>query len=150
MVNVQTLQGNWNELKGKIRQKWGQLSDDDLQMFQGNVDQLVGTIQRKTGENRDKIEQYLDELSSGAASTTSRIGEAVRDTMGRVGESARGYAQQATESVQGASRQVAESVRSGYENAGEMVRQHPTQSLAVAFGAGLITGVVIGFMIRSD
>ena len=38
MINQQVLQGNWNELKGKIRSKWGQLTNDDLQNFDGNVD----------------------------------------------------------------------------------------------------------------
>ena len=52
MVNQQTLQGNWNELKGKLREKWGQLTNEDLQVAQGNVDQLIGLIQRKTGEAR--------------------------------------------------------------------------------------------------
>jgi len=50
MINEQVLQGNWNEIKGKIRSKWGQLTNDDLQSFDGNVDRLVGLIQRKTGE----------------------------------------------------------------------------------------------------
>ena len=64
MVNQQTLQGNWNEIRGKLRSKWGQLTGDDVQTFNGNVDQLVGTIQRKTGAARDSIEHYLAELSA--------------------------------------------------------------------------------------
>src|SRR5262245_7846004 len=56
MVNQQTLQGNWNEIKGKLRSKWGQLTNDDLQTAHGNVDQLIGLIQRKTGEARSSIE----------------------------------------------------------------------------------------------
>ena len=46
MVNQQTLQGNWNEIKGKLRNRWGQLTNDDLQQAQGNVDQLIGQLQR--------------------------------------------------------------------------------------------------------
>ena len=37
MVNQQTLSGNWNDIKGKIRKKWGQLTNDDVQVFNGNV-----------------------------------------------------------------------------------------------------------------
>ena len=48
-MNQQTLEGNWNEIKGKIRTRWGQLSDDDLSLVHGQVDKLVGTIQRKNG-----------------------------------------------------------------------------------------------------
>ena len=52
MVNEQVLSGKWNEISGKIREKWGQLTDDDMQTFHGNATQLVGLIQRKTGEAR--------------------------------------------------------------------------------------------------
>ena len=51
MINQQTLLGNWNEIKGKLRSNWGSLTDDDLTIIDGNVDQLVGAIQRKTGED---------------------------------------------------------------------------------------------------
>src|SRR5262245_56050563 len=41
MINQQVLQGNWNEIKGKLRHKWGQLTNDDVQSFDGNVDRLL-------------------------------------------------------------------------------------------------------------
>ena len=53
MVNTQKLQGSWNTLRGKIKDKWSNLTDDDLQFASGNIDQLVGKIQHKTGEARD-------------------------------------------------------------------------------------------------
>jgi uncharacterized protein YjbJ (UPF0337 family) len=56
MVNAQTLKGSWNEVKGRLRTRWSQLSGDELGAFDGNVDQLVGLIQRKTGEARTAIE----------------------------------------------------------------------------------------------
>ena len=52
MVNQQTLTGHWNEVRGKLKEKWGQLSDDDLRSFSGSIDQLVGRIQEKTGDAR--------------------------------------------------------------------------------------------------
>jgi len=63
MTNQQTLQGNWNEIKGQLRSKWGSLTDDDLAIFNGNVEQLVGTIQRKTGEAREGIEQFFEQAT---------------------------------------------------------------------------------------
>jgi uncharacterized protein YjbJ (UPF0337 family) len=137
MINQQTLQGNWNEIKGKLRSKWGSLTDDDLQVSNGNVDQLVGTIQRKTGESRESIEQFFEQFSSDSASAISRAGETVR-----------AYAQQAADSVQDTSRKAAESVREGYTEVEDMVRQRPIESLAVCFGAGVITGVVVGLLLR--
>ena len=137
MINQQTLQGNWNEIKGKLLSKWGSLTDDDLKVFNGNVDQLVGTIQRKTGEAREGIEQFFEQLSFDSASAISRTGEAVR-----------AYAQQAAETVQETSKHAAESVREGYAEAENMVRQRPAESLAVCFGVGVITGVVVGLLLR--
>ncbi len=64
MVNTQVLQGQWNQVRGQLKKKWGQLTDDDLRFNNGNIDQLVGKIQHKTGEAREAIEQYLDELTS--------------------------------------------------------------------------------------
>jgi uncharacterized protein YjbJ (UPF0337 family) len=138
MVNQQTLQGNWNEIKGKLRSKWGSLTDDDLGVFNGNVDQLLGTIQRKTGEARESIEQFFEQFSSNGASAISRTGEAVR-----------AYAQQAAESVQETSKQAIESVREGYAEVEDMVRRRPAESLAVCLGVGVITGVVMGLLFRS-
>src|SRR6476469_9591944 len=63
-INVQELQGQWNTLRGQVKERWGQLTDDDLQIQGGNVDQLVGRIQQRTGESRDAIEKYLTDLTS--------------------------------------------------------------------------------------
>ena len=138
MTNQQTLQGNWNEIKGKLQSKWGSLTDDDLQVFNGNVDQLMGTIQRKTGEARESIEKFFEQFRSNGASAISRAGESVR-----------AYAQQAAETVQETSKQAAESVRDGYAEVEAMVRQRPAESLAVCFGVGVITGVVVSLFLRS-
>ena len=138
MINQQTLQGNWNEIKGKLRSKWGALTDDDLKVFNGNVDQLLGTIQRKTGEARESIEQFFEQFNcDGASAAISRAGETVR-----------AYAQQAADSVQETSKQAAASVREGYAEVEDMVRQRPAESLAGCFGVGVITGVVVGLLLR--
>jgi uncharacterized protein YjbJ (UPF0337 family) len=138
MVNEQTLQGNWNEIKGKLRHKWGQLTNDELQMFDGNVERLVGMIQRKTGETRSAIEHYLEELTSNGASSFSQAAEAVR-----------GYATQAAEKVQQTTKQAGESLKHGYEEAEHMVRERPFESMAVCFGSGVFVGVLVGLLLRS-
>lgn len=137
MITQQTLHGNWNEFKEKLRSKWASLTDDDLKTFDGNVDQLVGTIQRKTGEAREGIEEYVKQLSSDSDSAMSRTGKTVR-----------AFVQQAAETVQETSMQAAESVRDGYAEVEDMVRQRPAESLAVCFGVGVVTGVVVSLLIR--
>ena len=138
MISQQTLEGNWNEIKGKIRSRWGQLTDDDLSQFHGEVDKLVGTIQRKTGEGRDAIEKYLNELSGSAASTYGQAAENVRQ-----------YSNRAAETMQNTAKQAADQVRAGYVEAERFVRDRPRESLAVCFGVGLVTGVLVSMMLSS-
>lgn len=137
-MNQQTLEGNWNEIKGKLHERWGQLTQDDLQKARGSVDQLVGLIQRKTGEARERIEQYLTEISGGGGG------------VGRVAEAVRGYASSAAGAVGQAGSRASEAVRGGYVQTERMVQQRPMESLAVGFGAGLVVGVIIGLMMRSE
>lgn len=137
MINQQTLEGNWNEIQGKLRSKWGSLTDDDVKEFDGNVEQLIGKIQKKTGAARKSIEQFFDQFAKNGASAASRAGETVRD-----------YAQQASEAVQETTQQAAASVREGYAEVEDMVRKRPAESLAVCFGVGIITGVVTCLLLR--
>jgi uncharacterized protein YjbJ (UPF0337 family) len=145
MVNQQILEGNWNELKGKIRQKWGELSESDLSQFKGNMDQLVGTIQRKTGEGRDAIENYLQQLTESGSSMVSKATE----TMSKATESARQYAQNAAGSVQDSAKYASDQLRAGYIGAERMVRDRPAESLAICFGIGVMVGVVVALAMRS-
>ena len=56
------LKGNWNIAKGKIKQKWGELTDDDLDYKEGEEDELVGRIQKKTGESKEDVNEFLNNL----------------------------------------------------------------------------------------
>jgi uncharacterized protein YjbJ (UPF0337 family) len=56
------IKGNWNEMKGKIKQKWGNLTDDDLQYEEGREDELLGRIQQKTGRTREEVVDYINNL----------------------------------------------------------------------------------------
>ena len=138
MINQQILEGNWNEIKGRLRQRWGQLTDDELPQIRGDVEQLIGLIQRKTGETREAIETYLQEVSGSAASAVGAAAKAVGN-----------YAQQASATVQQTAQQAADQVRAGYNEAERAVRERPGESLLVCFGAGLITGVVLALSLRS-
>jgi uncharacterized protein YjbJ (UPF0337 family) len=61
VMNSDKVKGKWKQLKGEIKRKWGQVTDDDLLQAEGNMDVLIGTIQERTGEQRDAIRQWLDE-----------------------------------------------------------------------------------------
>lgn len=58
-MNTDRLEGNWMQLKGKIKERWGKLTDDDLDVINGRRDQLIGRIQERYGIARDEAEnQY--------------------------------------------------------------------------------------------
>ncbi len=137
-INTQELQGQWNQIRGQVKQKWGQLTDDDLQIQGGNVDQMVGRIQQRTGEGREAIENYLTDLTSRGASTIAQATEAVS-----------GMAHQAGERLREGYSQVAERFPEGYDRAQDLVRHNPGQSVAAAFGVGIVAGLVVGLALRS-
>ncbi len=55
-------EGKWDQLRGRVKEAWGSLTDDDLQRTEGKWDQLVGTIKDKTGESVDDIQDKLKRL----------------------------------------------------------------------------------------
>ncbi len=56
------LKGNWNEMKGKVKQKYAELTDDDLLYEEGKEDELIGRLQKKTGKARDEVVDWLNSL----------------------------------------------------------------------------------------
>lgn len=138
MVNKPEAQGRWHELKGKLKEKWGQLSDEDLKNFTGDTEQLVGVIQRKTGEMRESIEHSLEEITSGGGPSIEQATKAAQE-----------YSQQAGEAIQQGYDQLAEAFRERYAQTESMVRTRPAESVAVVFGIGLISGALLSLALRS-
>jgi len=159
-INAQELQGQWNSLRGQVKEKWGQLTDDDLQIHGGNVDQLVGRIQQKTGEGRDAVEKFLGDLtsksSSKIASATEAVGqfaqhagERLRDQYGNLASQARDQYGNLVEQARDKYGNLIDQAREGVGQAQDVVRHNPGQSVAAAFGVGLVVGVVVGLALRS-
>ena len=61
MMNKLEIKGDWNITKGKLKQKWAKLTDDDLQYVDGKSDELLGRLQKRTGESREAIEKAINE-----------------------------------------------------------------------------------------
>jgi uncharacterized protein YjbJ (UPF0337 family) len=59
-MNRDILKGQWTQLKGKIREQWGKLTDDEIDQMQGNSEQLIGKLQERYGRTREQAEQELD------------------------------------------------------------------------------------------
>lgn len=61
-MNKLQIKGNWNELKGKIKQKYGDLTNDDLVYVEGKEDELLGRIQKKTGKAKEMLVDEINNL----------------------------------------------------------------------------------------
>jgi uncharacterized protein YjbJ (UPF0337 family) len=58
-MNWDRIEGNWKQFKGKVKQKWGKLTDDQLDVISGNRDELVGKIQESYGIAKDEAEREV-------------------------------------------------------------------------------------------
>jgi ElaB/YqjD/DUF883 family membrane-anchored ribosome-binding protein len=137
-IDAQALQAEWNSLREYVKQRWNQLVDDDLRIQNGDVDQLIDRIRQKTGEAREPIERFLKGL-------IARSPEALAEASAAAGA----YAQRASEQLRQDYGQVVDQAREQYDRAQSLIRQRPTESIVVAFGVGLVAGVIVGLALRS-
>lgn len=68
IMSTLEIKGDWNIIKGKLKQKWAKLTDDDLQYVEGKAEELFGRIQKSTGETREAIEKAIKESSANCCS----------------------------------------------------------------------------------
>lgn len=138
MATQSQIQGGWTELKGKVKEAWGQLNEDELREFQGNLDQFVGWIQRKTGQSQAEVERCLADLE-----------QRFRPVLQQVTETAREYYDQAVGTSGEAVDRVKGEIQAQHAKAEQLVRRRPMESVAVAFGTGLVAGAVVALILRS-
>ena len=61
-MNTTEIKGNWNEFKGKMKQQFADLTDDDLLYEEGKEDELYGRLQQKLGKTKDEVKKFIAEL----------------------------------------------------------------------------------------
>ncbi len=66
-MNWDQIEGTWKQMKGKVKEQWGRLTDDDLDTVAGKRDQLVGLLQKKYGWSREQAERELSGWESRSA-----------------------------------------------------------------------------------
>lgn len=64
-MNSDQIQGKWKQLKGKARESWGKIADDDWDRIEGKREQIVGLVQEKYGRAREDAEREVDEWARG-------------------------------------------------------------------------------------
>lgn len=71
-MNWEQIEGQWKNLKGSVREKWGKLTDQDYEVIAGKKDKLLGKIQERYGIAKDKAEQDIDDFISNVKSDEKR------------------------------------------------------------------------------
>jgi uncharacterized protein YjbJ (UPF0337 family) len=71
-MNSDQLKGKWKQLKGSVKERWGKLTDDDLEVIDGKHDQLVGKIQERYGVARDAAQKQVDEWKTSSSTTAEQ------------------------------------------------------------------------------
>ncbi len=138
-MNAQQAKGGWNELAGAVREKYGQITSDDITAANGNVQALVGTIQRKTGEARDKIEAFVKDFNSNAS-----------DYANRIYDQASNYASQASDELRHQYDRASAAFSDGVDYTKETVQRRPLESVLTAFGIGLAAGLLAAMSMHSS
>jgi uncharacterized protein YjbJ (UPF0337 family) len=132
MITREELRGQWNEVKGRLQEHWGQLTDDDLRRAEGSADRLVGVVQQKTGATRREVEEFLDQTLADGRSAYHQASESASKYVDEAAELARQQYARAAAATDQMSQQVAHTVRT-----------RPVESLAIAFGIGIAAGALM-------
>ncbi|WP_437225318.1 CsbD family protein [Planctomicrobium sp. SH661] len=161
MLTRQELEGKWKQIKGQIRERWGEFSDDDFQQVKGDAEKLVGVLQQKTGQSRREIEAFLDKAAHDGQAAVQQVTENARNLADAAGRKIQeGYDtaskkvqagfETASKSLQDGYQAAEAQLEAGYDEAKQMVRSRPLESVIAAFGAGIISGVVVSLLLRSN
>ena len=147
-MNWNTMQGNWNEAKGKVKTQWGRLTDDDLTRVEGQKDRLIGVIQQKYGIGRDKAEEQLEAFMSASDSTVAKVKEGAHDVI----EKGKEYVEKGKEYVEKSVQQGKEMVQQGKDyvqstsasqmatDLKDLIGKHPVYSTVIGLGLGFLVG----------
>ena len=81
LLNRDVIAGRWNEIKGRLKTKWGKLTDDDFKVVEGNFEEIKGKIQRLYGYSKERAEtelrDTLGDFSDAAAAETKVLGKKI-------------------------------------------------------------------------
>jgi uncharacterized protein YjbJ (UPF0337 family) len=141
VMNWSTLQGNWNEAKGKVKSQWGRLTDDDLTRVEGQKDRLIGVIQQKYGIGRDKAEEQLESFMSASDSWLAKAKEGVQDVVEKGLEKGKEVVQHGKEIVQHGKEYVQNTSMSQMTtDLKDLIGKHPVYSAIIGLGLGFLVG----------
>ena len=135
------VEGDWKRMKGKVKEQWGRLTDDDLTTIGGRREQLEGKIQERYGYAKDQVRREIDDWYRSTALATNGDADELADQI----EAIRTDIQSLTSTVgRIANKQLGRAQDKAVEaarNAEDAIRQNPVSAMAIAAGLGFLFGV---------
>lgn len=119
----------WNSIRRAIRQRWSEITDEDLRAIDGDSRKLIALVNQKTSTPLHEIESAIDEIAQNSGGLLNRVLSSASDL------------------AADASRRVAEPTREAWRQARDTVAERPMASVGGAFGAGLLVGLCCGLLL---
>ena len=126
------LEGNWKQMKGRVKERWGKLTDDDLAAIAGRREQLEGKIQERCGYAKS---QARKEIEDWYRSTESYLADEIEDIRRDIEDLARIVNKQVD-------RAQARTIEAAH-GAGAVIMRNPLTTVAIALGVGLLIAVLV-------
>ena len=160
-MNKFTFDGSWNEIKGKLRQKYAQLTDDDLLFAEGKAEEFLGRLQSRLGVGADQLQKTLADLKlevEDAAKTAhgkyeaakQKVSEVAHEVTAKVSEFAGDLKTGAAEKAEQLKEKAEEvyedarlKARSWHEEGEAYVREQPRTAMLTALVAGFMIGLLV-------
>ncbi|MDZ4848720.1 MAG: CsbD family protein [Pirellulaceae bacterium] len=137
-MSTKTNAGNWKSIVGAVKEKFGEFTGDELSRAEGNLDQLISLVQQKSGESREWVEDFISNAGGNAQDVAHRVSKVASD-----------YANQATDVIRDNYEYLADGAQRGYDNTLKTVSRRPMESVAIALGCGVLTGLIVGLSMAS-
>lgn len=142
-MNTFAFDGSWNKIKGKLKQKYAQFTDDDLLFVEGKGDELLGRLQAKLGLSETALLDLLHGLKESAMSLGENVRGKVSDAAARVGEVVGDAKEKVTEAAGEAYDHACQSARTLRGKAENFVTGQPLKALLSALAVGFVAGILI-------
>jgi uncharacterized protein YjbJ (UPF0337 family) len=142
-MNTFDFEASWNKIKGKLKQRYAQFTDDDLVFVEGKAAELLGRLQAKLGLTEDAVVELLNELKEAAENFGEDMRDRVSEATTRVGEVVGNAKAKVTEVAGEAYDHARAKARRLQRKAESFVTGQPLTALLTALAAGFVAGILI-------
>ena len=149
MITKEHAQGNWKTIIGAVKEKFSQITGDELTGIEGNLDKLIGLVQRKSGQSREWVEAFLTDASGVSKDVAQRVSDTATQYASQAAEVVRDNYENLSNAAHRGYEQVSDAASRGYDNTVKTVSNRPLESVAIALGCGVLTGLVVGLSMAS-